>query len=55
MFVEAKTVLISLKETRMQSRTVPVTTKVEKNQKILKLTVRFSKNMDAVSGRRSRK
>ena len=55
MFVEAKTVPISLKETRMQSRIVPLTTKVEKNQKNFKLTVRLSKIMDAVSGMRSRK
>ena len=55
MFMDAKTVLISLKETRMQSRIVAATTKVEQNQTNLKVAVRFSRNVDAVSASRSEK
>ena len=53
MFVDAKTVLISLKETRMQSQMVAVMTKVEQNHTNLQVTVRLSKSVDAVSDRYS--
>lgn len=50
-FVDTKTDLISLKEPRMQSRTVAVTKNVEQNLTNLKMSVWLSRNMDAVSGR----
>ena len=55
MLVYARTVLISLKDTRMQSRIITVTAKVDQNHANLKLTVRLSRNMEAEGGRFSEK